>query len=285
MRSYRPSLWLALLLSASPAVSIADRGLTPEQQQKVTDLRGELDLVQASIASAVDEDLKYTGGAIKSLIAYRLEILRINEALLQQRIQTIESGAGIKLVVNASDPDPERAAELLEDILAQRRRVDEARRRAEKYSGGLVRAMAQSTAATASNTLAMLEQQYFAAKYGIPIALPAGPTRSVPSAPTPAVGENPEKCLEITDFGSSVVSSNPVYSELAWKVDIASSCRESYKVEVRYKIRDKDDFQLEEAIERISVSAGGVGKARGIIFVLLEKVPRMDKEGATIRVR
>ena len=150
MRSYRPSLLFALLLWASPAVSIADRGLTPEQQQKVTDLRGELDLVQASIASAVDEDLKYTGGAIKSLIAYRLEILRINEALLQQRIQAIESGTAIKLVVNASDPDPERAAALLEDILAQRRKVDEARQRAEKYSGGLVRAMAISTAATAS---------------------------------------------------------------------------------------------------------------------------------------
>ena len=285
MRSYRPSLLFALLLWASPAVSIADRGLTPEQQQKVTDLRGELDLVQASIASAVDEDLKYTGGAIKSLIAYRLEILRINEALLQQRIQAIESGTAIKLVVNASDPDPERAAALLEDILAQRRKVDEARQRAEKYSGGLVRAMAISTAATASNTLAMLEQQYFAAKYGIPIALPAGPTRSALSAPTPAVGENPDNCLEITDFGSSVVSSNPVYSELAWKVDIASSCRESYKVEVRYKIRDMDDFELEEAVERISVSAGGVGKARGRIFVLLGKVSRMDKEGATIRVR
>lgn len=285
MRSYLQSLLLALLLSASPAVSLADRGVTPEQRQEVTDLRGELALVQASIADAIDEDSKYTGGVIKSLIAYRLEILRINEALLQQRIQAIESGAGINMVVNATQPDPERAAELLEDIFAQRRKVDEARRRAEQYSGGLVRAIAQSTAATASNTLAILEQKYFAAKYGIAVDLPAGPTRSVPAAPTPAGNENPDDCLEITDFGSSVVSSNPVYSEVAWKVDIASSCRESYKVEVRYKIRDKDDFELEEAIERISVSAGGVGKARGRIFVLLEKVPRMDKEGATIRVR
>ena len=285
MRSYLPSLLIALFLSASPVVSFADQGLTPEQQQEVTDLRGELELVQASIASAVDEDLKRAGGVIKSLIAYRLEILRINEALLQQRIQAIESGASINLVVNASEPDPERAAELLEDIEAQRIRVDEARQKAEQYSGGLVRAMALSTAAKASNTLAILEQQYFAAKYGIDVDLPAGPTRSAPSAPTPAGRENPDDCLEITDFGSSVLSKNYLFWEVAWKVDIASSCRESYNVLVRFMIRDKDDFELEEDSRTISVSAGGAGKARGKILVLEEKTERMEKEGASIKVR
>ena len=49
--------------------------------------------------------------------------------------------------------------------------------------------------------------------------------------------------------------------------------------------RDKDDFELEEAIERIAVSAGGVGKARGITIVFEEKGERMEKEGASIKVR
>lgn len=285
MRSYLQSLLLALLLSANPAVSFANQELTVQQQQEVTDLRGELALVQASIAAAVDEDSKYTGGAIKSLIAYRLEILRINEALLQQRIQAIESGAGIDMVVNASEPNPERAAELLEDIEVQRRKVDEARQKAEKYSGGLVRAMALSTAATASNTLAMLEQQYFAAKYGIAVDLPARPKRSAPSAPTPVGSENPDDCLGITDFGSRVLSKNFGFWEVSWKVDIASSCRESYKVKVRYMFRDKDDFELESDDKTISVSAGGVGKARGRTMVLEEKGERMEKEGASIKVR
>ena len=215
MRSYRPSLLLALLLSAGPAVSFADRGLTPEQQQEVTDLRGELALVQASIAAAVDEDSKYTGGAIKSLIAYRLEILRINEALLQQRIQAIESGTAINMVVNATQPDPERANEILEDIEVQRKKVDEARQKAEQYSGGLVRAMALSTAATASNTLAILEQKYFAAKYGIAVDLPAGPARTAPAAPTSVGSENPDDCLEITDFGSRVLSKGLGFWEIS----------------------------------------------------------------------
>ena len=70
-----PAAAFYLLLVVSCTVQVP--GITPEQQQEVNDLRGELALVQASIVSAVDEDSKYTGGLIKTLVAYRLEILRV----------------------------------------------------------------------------------------------------------------------------------------------------------------------------------------------------------------
>ena len=141
--------------------------LTPEEQQIVTQLQDELGRVESAIESAEEDNSTYSGGLINTLITLRLEILKTNHALIQQRIHALESGAEIDITVSGSEPDPELAASLLAEIEDQRTKIAEAEKEAARYSGGLVQALALSTVATQRNTLAMLEQRYFSAEYGL----------------------------------------------------------------------------------------------------------------------
>ena len=139
----------------------------------IDELTGELAQVQLQIDAAEQDNQSYSGGLIKTLIAVRLEILKTNHALIQQRIHALMSGAEIDIVVTGSAPEPELAASLLSEIEVQKAKVAAAEEEADLYSGGLIRAMALSTLATARNTLAMLEQRYSSAKYGLGGSVPS----------------------------------------------------------------------------------------------------------------
>jgi hypothetical protein len=274
--------------------------LTPEQKQVVADLKQDLDRIRQEIERGTQDDAAYSGGLIKTLIGMRLEVLKTNEALVQQRIHALESGARITVVVNATKPDPTRATELAKEIESQRAKVEEARAEADRYSGGLVQAMAETAVATNRNTLAMLEQQYFVAKYGLAIpavaaAQPAptetGPkTTSAPSSAAPLTGARSRpgagECLKIETFDSSVLSTNDVFTELAWKVDVSNSCTEAFSVRVTFTIYDKDEFELDSDSEDVYFPAGGTGKARGKMLVSPpEKARRMARQGASLSLR
>ena len=97
-----------LLVLFSPVSCSAE--LSPDDRRVISALQEELAKVRADIAAAEAEDARLTGGLVKSLVAVRLELLRTNEALIQQRIHALESGARIKIVVAATKEDPERAA-------------------------------------------------------------------------------------------------------------------------------------------------------------------------------
>ncbi len=155
--------------------------LTPEQKQMVLELRQELNGIRQEIAKAIEEDAMYRAGLIKNLIAVRLEVLKTNEALIEQRINALEAGSRIKFVVNATDVDIDKATELAKEIGIQQNKLAESRKNADRYSGGLVKAMAESEVATIRNTLAMLEQQYIIAKYGL--AIPAISSESTTATP------------------------------------------------------------------------------------------------------
>jgi len=142
-------------------------GISPEQQAQVQSLRAELDITKQEIAAATSKYVQYSGGAIKALTAMRLEILKTNEALIQQRIQAIESGAKITIQTIATTPDLKSAEKLKAEILKQEQKVSESLKKSDKSSGGLIGAMAQMTAATEINSLAMLRQQYLIAQYGL----------------------------------------------------------------------------------------------------------------------
>ncbi|MGH9364196.1 MAG: hypothetical protein ACRD1B_02880 [Thermoanaerobaculia bacterium] len=274
--------------------------LTPEQKQLVADLRQDLDRIRKEVEQAKADDARYSGGLIKALIGTRLEILKTNEALVEQRIHAIESGARVSIVVNAAKPDSARAAELAKDIESQRTKVAEARAEADRDSGGLAQAMAETSVATARSTLAMLEQQYFTAKYGL--ALPSLPSPAAGAPPTADKGasvtrparqglqpqEKPgaAECLKIETFDSSVLSTNNLFTELAWKVDVTNSCAEPFGARVTFTILDKDDFELDSASEDVYVPTSGTAKARGKMLVNPpEKARRMAKQGARVSAR
>ncbi len=144
-----------------------NRELTPEELGLVTQLRSELSATSTSISNAEKEDANITGGLVKALITTRLEILKTNKALIEQRILAIESGSPITVSTSSYKPDPEEAARLAKEIDSQLAEIKSAREDASQYGGGLILAMKLSQIATQEQTLAMLKQRQLAAKYGL----------------------------------------------------------------------------------------------------------------------
>jgi hypothetical protein len=156
----------AALVSVFVAASCS-RGPSPEEKQQIDALQTQSASVRSEIAQAEQENARYSGGLIKALTEARIDILKTNDALIQQRILSIASHAPITVQTMISTPDADEAAKLAMEITAQQEKVHSAQEEASKYSGGLVQAMALSTAATQSQTLAMLEQRYLIAKFGL----------------------------------------------------------------------------------------------------------------------
>lgn len=134
------------------------------------DLLLQLDQVKNQIQAANLDAQKYQGGLAQMLAQIRIEILRISQSLIEQRILADKLGAEANIVVTASVPNPALAKQLEEEISEQRSKVSLARAEADRYSGGLVQSLAEVSVATERNTLAMLEQQLLVARYGM--ALP-----------------------------------------------------------------------------------------------------------------
>lgn len=165
-------LLILCLICVVVFVGACTRSLSPEDQAKVQALRTELEATKEEVAAAEALNAQYSGGAIKVLIALRLEALKTSEALIQQRIHAIESGAKVTVQTAVTKPDPERAKELEVELTRQELKVSEAEGKASAYSG-LVGAMALMSAATEQNTLAMLRQQHLIAKHGLASPQPA----------------------------------------------------------------------------------------------------------------
>ncbi len=143
------------------------RNLTPEEQAKIQALKTDLEAIKKEVSAAEEQNAQYSGGIVNVLLTLRLEILKTNEALIQQRIHAIESGAKVTIETIATKPDPQRAKQLEAELTEQEIKVSEADAKANLYSGGLIGVMAVMGAATESNTLAMLRQQYLIAKHGL----------------------------------------------------------------------------------------------------------------------
>ncbi|WP_223507794.1 hypothetical protein [Pseudomonas sp. BF-B-25] len=162
-----------------------EKDLTPEQKAYVSRLEAELSQTKQSIDEAAKSASAYSGGLIKDLISTRVEILKINQALLEQRILAVQSQSGVKIETTASKPDEEAASKLATEITKIKSDITSAKVEAAQYSGGLIQALKLSTIATSEQTLAMLEQQYLVAKYGLnPIRASALPSSTLSAVPT-----------------------------------------------------------------------------------------------------
>ncbi len=154
---------------------------SPADQAKIDTLQVELQVVTASVVAADQENSTLSGGLVKGLVEARREVLETTKALLQQRIQALESGARITISVTGSQPDQKLAESLERDIQTQEDQLKAARADAAQYSGGLVYAMKEAAVASQEESLAMLKSRYLAAKYGLPVlGVPTG------LAPSPA---------------------------------------------------------------------------------------------------
>lgn len=157
-----------------------NKELTPEEKALAEALRSELNATKQEIAGANSTASTY-GGAIKLLATARLEILKASEALLEQRIQAIESGAKINIQVPAVQPDQVLASSIANEITTAKAGIAAGQVEANQY-GGLIKALKLATVATQEQTLAMLEQRYLSAKYGLPQSAMGAPTSGQLSA-------------------------------------------------------------------------------------------------------
>lgn len=119
---------LACVIAATLLSGCGPKELTPEQKQEVSNLKSELSQTEKEIAAATEQQGQFTGGLIKNLTTARLEVLGTNKALLEQRINAIESGAKIDLAISGVKPDPEAAAALKTEIDKLALQISDAKR-------------------------------------------------------------------------------------------------------------------------------------------------------------
>ena len=273
---------------------------SPEESKQAAELRQQLAQVRQDIDGAKKDSSQYSGGLLKSLNAVRLEVLATNAALLDQRINALESGARITVTVQATQLNPTQAGAIAKEIVAQTSKLADAKAESARYDGGLVKSMAEMAVATNLSSLAMLQQQYLIAQYGIALPTGQGSSTAVVAAPaaatttaSAAIAPKTERsttaatksCVRIDTYDSSVLSSNEVFVELAWKADIANSCDVPAQVRVTFVIFDKDDFELDSDSKSLLIGAHDVGNARGKMLVSpLEKAHRMTKQGVSMKI-
>lgn len=149
------------------------RTLTPQEQELVNQLKQERGQLDQEIDTVTGEIAQYNSGLIKSIMQAREETLKLSRDIVTQRIQAIETGAKVTVIAPTSQPDPERAKSLHNEIEKASGQLVEAKAKAAQYSGGLIAAISQSTVATQEQTLALLQQQLLVAKYGLPFTVKA----------------------------------------------------------------------------------------------------------------
>lgn len=149
--------FVLLVICATPVLS----------ETQLESLRREHAQVEKEIANANTEHDRFSGGLVKSLLHARLELLRTNSALIEQRIHALEAGVKIRIVIDGTKPDMNRTMELEKEVKALDKKIAEQQAESERYSGGLVKAMMESGIATSRMSRAMLQTEYLKAKYGI----------------------------------------------------------------------------------------------------------------------
>lgn len=142
--------------------------LTPEQKQLIAELKGQLATLTEDIKTAEASDESLSGGILKALVQTRLEVLKTNRALIEQRILSLESGSPVKQVTETVKADLELAAKLEVELINAKADLAVSEREAQTY-GGLLGLVKATSAATEAQTVAMLQQRLLAAKYGLSV--------------------------------------------------------------------------------------------------------------------
>lgn len=158
---------LAIFIGSLLISGCGQKELSPQDIELVNNLKSELSQVENDISESKSEQNLYSGGLIKSLITAKTEVLEVNKALLQQRINALESGAKVNIVIEQTQANQDLANKLEAEINQIKKEIESEKNEAKKYSGGLILSMKLATIATQEQTLATLQQKYLSAKYGL----------------------------------------------------------------------------------------------------------------------
>src|SRR5690554_4050272 len=106
----------AVCFTAILLTGCLEKKLTADEVALVSSLKNELTETKESITQAEVQNGLYSGGLVKGLIAVRLEVLKTNEALLQQRINAIEGRAPVKINTFIVEENSALAEQLIKEI-------------------------------------------------------------------------------------------------------------------------------------------------------------------------
>ena len=166
-----------------PAVEVGSPASLEAQftGDQIASLNAAITELDTQIASTEQESAVYAGGFVKTMIELRLTTLRQTREMLNQRKLANTYDVTVTYTVDGSvftTEGAERIAALEAEIAEIEETIATQQAEADRYSGGLVRAMALSTVATSRQSLAMLEQQRLALTYGLPQYISSGDTAS-----------------------------------------------------------------------------------------------------------
>ena len=267
---------------------IADRLKVPTPPVQITAASPEekgalirdLEAIRERIAKAETDRAAFQGGLLAALIDVRLETLRITEALLDQKLKALEAGAAFTYSVSISKPDMDRVEKLSREIGNAEAKASEAERQA-RETGGMISSLHALTAATHRHTVAMLEQETLAAKYGLRV-----PTFTTPPAAERAADakdatntadgnvsqprvDQPKRpnitleCVEYVSQDVTILERNSVFHQFAWKVELRNKCDRALQVSVDFVFLDKDKFEIDAADGASYVGPNSVAIVRG----------------------
>lgn len=172
----------ALIFPAVVSTPVAQES-SDSPSVSVEEIASEVAQLDREIAAAEADATEYDGGLPKTLALARVETLKLTRAILQNRMEAERGGARVEVAVPTTPPDPERAAQVLQEIEAQTSAVEDAEKEAEN-AAGLIGALAASRVQTEKLSLATLKASWFQAQYGT--MLPVEMLEEAPTAnPTP----------------------------------------------------------------------------------------------------
>lgn len=158
----------------------------------------ELANIESQMVEIEVQAARYDSGLILTLIDARREALLLARTLIENRISAEAGAAVVEVTVPAVQPNEALAEQILGEMAAVQKRIEEAEREAET-AGGLIQALTLSRAETERLTLAQLQMGYLQAKYGIafPVMMPQS-TETVPaSAPTSEIEKPSESATTV----------------------------------------------------------------------------------------
>lgn len=142
-------------------------GLTPEEKQKVSDLKSNLATVEKDIASTEKEIQQGNGGLIPALKNARIEVDKLTASVLRQHIAAIESGAKVDISIQATTVDNDAASSLEEEIKDAEAELSKTKAEATRYIGGLIKNALNARVALDELSLASLKQKLLVTQYGL----------------------------------------------------------------------------------------------------------------------
>ena len=182
-----------------------------------TALQGKLADLASEIAAARSDAASYMAGSVlETLATVRAETHALTAAMLEARLAAEDTGTPIEFVMPVVMPDPEAAARVETEIVAQRAIISEAEEEAAR-TGGLIQAVAISRVQAEKLTLARLRSALMQARYGamIPAEI-AGSTPSATASPPRSEGEG----TAVGSIAETPTWADPSFPEIDYDVAI-----------------------------------------------------------------